>query len=87
MQYVHDLMACRPVGTEPAGKECRMRTASSRFMHRHGRADAEDACLVRGGGDYSALTETAHNDGLPAERWLVALLDRREEGIEVEVEH
>ena len=36
-----------------------MRTASSRLMHRHGRPYAEDACLVRGRGDDSALAQTA----------------------------
>jgi hypothetical protein len=56
-------------------------------MHRHGRPDAENACLVRGGGDHPPLAKTTHNDRLPAERWLVALLDRGEEGVKVEVEH
>jgi hypothetical protein len=56
-------------------------------MHRHGRPYAKNACLVRRRGDYSALTETAHDDRFPAERWLVTLLDRREEGVKIEVEH
>ena len=63
-----------------------MRTASPSLMHRHGRPYAEDTCLVRRGGDHSTLTETAHNHRFPAKRWLVALLDRREEGVEVGVE-
>jgi hypothetical protein len=33
------------------------------------------------------LTETANDDGFPAQRWLVALLDRGEEGVKVEMEH
>jgi hypothetical protein len=64
-----------------------VRTASPGLMHRHGRPYAVNACLVRGGGDYSALTETANHDRFSAKRWLVALLDRGEEGIKVEVEH
>ena len=64
-----------------------MRTASPGLMHRHGRPYAVNACLVRGSGDYSTLTETAHNDRFSAERWLVALLDRGEECVKVEVEH
>jgi hypothetical protein len=64
-----------------------MRTAPACLMHRHRRPYAENARLVRGSGDYSALTETAYNDRFPAERWLVTLLDRREEGVKIEVEH
>jgi hypothetical protein len=56
-------------------------------MHRHGRPYAENARLVRRSGDYSALTETAHDHRFPAEGWLVALFDRREEGVKIEVEH
>jgi hypothetical protein len=52
-----------------------MWTASPRLMHRHGRPHAKHACLVRGGGYDSPLTETAHNDRFPAKRWLVTLLD------------
>ena len=64
-----------------------MRTASPCLVHRHGRPNAKDARLVRRSGDNSALTETAHDDRFPAERWLVALLDRCEEGVKIEVEN
>ena len=63
MQHLHDLTTCCAVGTEPAGKERCMRTASPCLMRRHGRPYAENACLVGRGGDYSALAETAYNDG------------------------
>jgi hypothetical protein len=52
-------------------------------MRGHRRPYAENARLVRRGGDYSSLAETADDDGVPAERWLVTLLDRCVEGIEI----
>src|SRR3546814_14773615 len=54
---------------------------------RHGRADADGAVLVRRGGDDPAPTDSADDDRPPAQRGLVALLHRGEEGIEVDVQH
>src|SRR5512133_3722646 len=64
-----------------------MRTAPPRLMRRHGRPYAENACLVRGGCDDSALAKTPYNDGLSTQRWLVALFDGCEEGIKIKMEH
>ena len=66
VEQIHDLATCDAVGTEPTSKECCMRTPSPCLVSRHGRPYAENACLVRGGGNDSALAQTAHNDGLAA---------------------
>jgi hypothetical protein len=53
---------------------------------RHGGTDAEPAGLIAGGADdASAVSGRAHDNGLSAKRRVIALLDRREEGVHVEM--
>ncbi len=63
-----------------------MRAARPRLAGRHGGADAVLARLVGRRGDHAAAADAADDDRLAAQRGLVALLDRREEGVQVQVE-
>ena len=74
------------VGVEPAGEERRVRAARPGLAGRHGRADAVLARLVRRRGHHPAAADAADHDRLAAQRGLVALLDRREERVQVQVE-
>src|SRR5258708_4336227 len=62
-------------GAEAHGPRCR-----------HGGVDAELARLIRGSADDAPLTRPADDDGLPAQRRVVALLDRRVECVHVDVD-
>ena len=53
-----------------------------RLEHRHRRAHPEGARDIAGGGDDAAMA-AADDDGLVAQRGIVALLDRRIEGVAV----
>jgi len=54
---------------------------------RHGGPDAEPAGLIAGGADDApAVSGRAHDNGLAAKRRVIALLDRREEGVHIEME-
>ncbi len=81
----HHDPAGRPVGAEPAGEERGVGAQPARLVHRHRGVHAVRPSLVRGGGDHPALAEAADDDGSAAQRRLVALLDRGEERIQVEV--
>ncbi len=64
-----------------------MRAARARLAGRHGRAHAVHPGLVGRGRDDAAAADTPDHDRLAAQRRLVALLDRGEEGVQVEVHH
>ncbi len=62
------------------------RAEPDRLGHRHGRADAEGPRLVAGRRDHAALRRlTADRERLAAQRRVVALFDRRVEGVHVDV--
>ena len=86
-QDPHHLATGRSVGLEPAGQEGGVRRPPAGLVGRHGRADAEPTRLVRRRGHHATLARPADDHGLAAQRGLVALLDRREERVEVEVQH
>ena len=85
-QHGHHLLAGRAVGVEAAAQERRVRAPRPRLAGRHGRADAVLPGFVRRRGDHAAPADAAHDDRLAAQGRLVALLDRGEERVEVEVE-
>ena len=85
-QQRHHQRAGLAVGVEPAAQERRVRAARPGLAGRHGRADAVLARLVGRGRHHPAAADAADHDRLAAQRGLVALLDRREEGVEVQVE-
>ena len=85
-QQRHHRDAAGPVGVEPAGEERRVRAAGARLGGGHRRAHPEGAGLVGRGGDDAAAADPAHHDRLAAQRRLVALLDGREEGVQVDVQ-
>ena len=63
-----------------------LRAAPVRFARRHGGVHAEHAGLVRTGGNHAALIRPrADNHRLPAPLGMVTLLDRREEGVHIDV--
>src|SRR3954451_349531 len=64
-----------------------MRTARPRLAGGHRGADAVLAGLVRRGAHHAATAHTSDDHGLAAQRGLVALLHRGEEGVEVQVHH
>src|SRR4051794_4229458 len=64
-----------------------MRTARPRLAGGHRGADAVLAGLVRRGAHHAATANTSDDHGLAAQRGLVALLHRGEEGVEVQVHH
>ena len=68
--------------------EDRVRAQRARGPQRHRRADAEHARLVRRGADDAAIVRpaAADDDRLAAQRRVVALLDRGEERVEVDVQ-
>jgi hypothetical protein len=59
-----------------------MRAQPPRFEHRHRRAHAEGARDIAGGGDHAAMA-AADDHRLVAQRGIVALLDRRIEGVAI----
>ena len=75
-----DLGVFRHVGPDHRG----VRAAAERLEHRHGRADAVGARNVAGGRDHAALAP-ADNHRLVDERRVVALLDRRIEGVAIDM--
>ena len=85
-QHLHDPLARVAVGVEAPAEERGVRTAGARLAARHRRADAVAPGLVRRGGHHAPPAGAADDDGLAAQRGLVALLDGGEEGVQVEVE-
>ncbi len=83
----HHRVAGVAVGVEPAGEERRVRAPRPGLAGRHRRADAVLPGLVRRGRHHAAAADAADDDRLAAQRRLVALLDRGEERVQVEVEH
>ncbi len=79
---------CRLV-TGEVGTDDRQRGAQpDGLRHRHRRVNTEHARLVAGGGHDTALVGAAtDDDGSAAKRRIVALLDRRVEGIHVDVKN
>ena len=79
-----DLAADRGVFLHVGRDDDRVRTGLQRPEHRHRRAHAADAGDIAGGGDHAALS-AADDDRLVLERRIVALFDRRIEGVAVEM--
>ena len=86
-QHRHHQLAAGAVGVEAAAQERRVGAPRACLAGRHRRPDAVLACLVRRRGDHPAPADAADHDRLAAQRRLVALLDGREERVEVEVQH
>ena len=84
---LHHRAAGLAVGVEAAGEERGVRAPRPRLAGRHRRAHAVPPRLVRRRGHHAAAADAADDDRLAAQRRLVALLDRGEERVEVEVEH
>jgi hypothetical protein len=76
-----------PVRPEPARQEGGVGAAPARLVRRHRRAHPEHPGLVRRGRHDAPLAHAPDHDRLAPQRRLVALLDRREERVEVEVQH
>ena len=85
-QQRHHDAAGLPVGVEAAAQIGSMRGPPSGFAGRHRRTDAESARLVTRGGDHAPSADTADDHRLATQRWLVALLNRRIEGIHVDMD-
>jgi hypothetical protein len=86
MKDLADLLGGCTVEIEPKGQEDQVRTALPRHESRHRRADPELACLVVAGGDYPAMTPSAHGYGLTGQLWALTHLDRCIEAIHVDVD-
>jgi len=90
LQDAEDRLRGLLIGVHSDGEIDGLGAASPGFADGHGTADAEAAGLVGAGGDHApaspALGVGADHDGLPAQPWLIALLDRGEEGVHVEVD-
>ncbi len=72
---------------EVAAQEDRRRRQALRRPQRHARVNAEDPCLVRGGGDDAAPVRVAADDhGAAAQRRVARLLDGDEKRVQVDVE-
>ena len=85
-QQAHHDRAGVAVGVEPAGEERRVRAPGAGLARRHRRAHAVLPRLVRRRGHHAAAAGAAHHDRLAAQGRLVALLDRGEERVQVQVE-
>jgi hypothetical protein len=75
-----DLLRDGLVDVEPRLDEDQIRALPLRRHRRHGRAYAELACFVAGGGHDAAFAGSTHGHRLAAEIRIVPLLDRRVEG-------
>ncbi len=74
------------VGPESTAEKRTVRTPRPGLGRRHRRPDAELSCLVRSRGHHATRPDSADDDRLAAQRRLVALLDRCEERVEVEMQ-
>ena len=81
-----DLLRHRPVDVEPRLHEDQLGAFPPGGDRRHGRADAELAGLVARGRDDAPLARAADRDRLAAQLRIVPLLDRRVEGVHVDVD-
>src|SRR5581483_8544587 len=63
----------------------RLGTEASRLIHRHGRAHAGNARDVAAGRDDAASPAAADDHRTVAQGWIVALLDRRIEGVAIDM--
>ena len=82
----HHRAAGVAVGVEPAGEEGGVGTAPARLGRGHRRVDPERARLVRRRRHDAPAAGAADHDRLAAQRGLVALLHRGEEGVEIHVQ-
>src|SRR5207244_2435927 len=88
-EHVHDLPADPAVQLEMRRHEHGLRTTPRRLDARHRRSDAEPAGLVARGQDNSTAMLSrigSDDDGFPFERWILADLDGRVEGIHVHMD-
>ena len=81
-----DLTRDLAIDVEARRNEEELRAFAPRRDRRHGRAHAEGAGLIACRRDDAALARAAHRDGLAAQLGFVALLDRRVEGVHVDVD-
>ncbi len=85
-EYLHHLARDIAVAIVARWDENEARTTRVRNVHRGCGANAECACLIRGGADYATRPFAVSNSNrLTGERRIVANLDRREERVEVDV--
>ena len=85
-QQLHHREAGVAVGVEPAGEERGVRAAPAGLRGGHRRVHPERARLVGRGRHHAPAADPADDDRLAAQRGLVALLHRGEEGIEIHVQ-
>jgi hypothetical protein len=74
------------VDLEPRRHEDQLRALAKGGGRGHGRAHAKLPGLVAGGGDHAAPGAMAHGHGLALEVRIVALFDRRIEGVHVDMD-
>jgi hypothetical protein len=82
-----DLKADRLIDLEARPHEDQVRTLTFSGHRRHRRADPELPRFVAGGGDDAAFRGPAYGDRLAAKLRIVPLLDRRVEGVHVDVDY
>src|SRR5216683_8430084 len=82
MDQTAGLAVTRAVGTD----DDQLRTELHRFVERHRRAHPERPSLVRRAHDDCAARPSRHRHRHSAQLWIVALVHRRVEGVDVDVE-
>ncbi len=81
-----DLARDGAIDVEARRHEHQLRALAHRRGRRHGRAHAEGAGLIARRGHHASLSAVADRDRPPAKGRVVALLDRRIEGVHVDVD-
>src|SRR5215470_9129542 len=79
-------MRHRPIDLEPWRHEHQVRAFAKRRARRHRRAYAEGPCLIARRGDDASPRGIADRDWAASQGWIIALLDRRVEGVHVDVD-
>ena len=86
LEDLEHLRRGRGVGLVPRMHDDRLRTQPQRLTHRLRRVTAELARLVAGRRDHPALARTTDQHRLAAQLGSITHLDRREEGVHVDVQ-
>ena len=85
LQYLADLSGNGPVARKIRGQEYGVRTETHGANRGHGGTHAELSGLVRSSTDHRAVPAPGNDDRLAAQLWIVPLLDRRVEGVHVDM--
>ena len=81
-----DLLGYRAIDLEARRDKNEFGTLPERRCGRHCRAHAERAGFVTCSRDHTAFGGMADRDGPPTKAWIIPLLDRRIEGVHVDVD-